>query len=321
MDAETLQASEVEGGWREGELRELEEGFLSATKVTRHHAKSFYFCSITLPPPKRRAAYAVYAFCRHVDDAVDECGGDLELAAERVEAIGRLLDRVYARDPALEEVWKAFSMTVAAYGIPRAYFETLIRGVMMDLEPVYYATWEELDDYCYHVAGVVGLIMTRIFGAAPGHDIDEALAYARHLGTAMQLTNILRDVAEDWDDRRRLYLPREELERFAVTEEDIEASRATDGFKALMAFQIQRARHYYALAERGIPMLTDDGSRLTVLAMSRVYGAILDEIEKLDLDVFQTRAFTSTLTKVHWLLRSYGTLTRLRLDRELARLS
>ncbi|MEL6178947.1 MAG: squalene/phytoene synthase family protein, partial [Myxococcota bacterium] len=150
--------------WRNGELRALEEGFQSAIKVTRHHAKSFYFCSVALPQPKRRAAYAVYAFCRHVDDAVDECEGDRTLAAQRIAAIGRLLDRVYDRDPGLEAVWKAFSMTVAAYAIPRSYFEVLIRGVMMDLEPVHYDTWDELDDYCFHVAGVVGLIMTRIFG-------------------------------------------------------------------------------------------------------------------------------------------------------------
>ena len=301
--------------WRSGNLEILQRGFEAAEAVTRKHAKSFSSCSVALPLPKRRAAFSVYAFCRYVDDVVDE--GDPNAVEERAAGLGVLLDRVYARDPSLKPIWQAFSLTVLTYEIPQSYFEILIRGVLMDLEPVHYETWEELEDYCFHVAGVVGLIMTRIFGVLPGSDWDEVLESASHLGTAMQLTNILRDVAEDWEERGRIYLPRAELNRFGVTEDMIAKGEANEVFKSLVGFQIERARAYYRLAEGGIPKLTDDGSRLAVLAMSRIYGAILNEIEALDRDIFESRAYTSASTKMLWLLRAYGDLTRLRVERRL----
>lgn len=315
MNALSEQPHDVahDASWRVGPIGALEEGFLQAEAITRHHARSFYFCSAILPWPKRRAAYATYAFCRYVDDAVDECEGDRDEAAARIDDIRVLLDRVYDRDPSLEPLWQAFAMTVAAWSIPRAYFEILIRGVAMDLEPARYETWEELEDYCFHVAGVVGLIMTCVFGTQPGVHLDDALERARHLGTAMQLTNILRDVHEDWG-RGRVYLPAEDLRRFGVTTADLDRGQTNDAIEALMTFQIKRARHYYSLAEPGVPMLTDDGSRLTVLAMSRVYGGILDAIEAQDLDPFAGRAFTTTLTKLRLLTRAYAALTRLRLN-------
>ena len=154
----------------------------------------------------------------------------------------------------------------------------------MDQGRVRIETWEELDRYCYHVASVVGLIMVHVL-TEPS---PELLKPARDLGTAMQLTNILRDIAEDWQ-RDRIYLPRQELEKFGLTEEDFARQRVTDSFRAMMRFQIGRARAYYAQARPGIVALPRDGSQLTVRLMSTIYGAILDEIERADYQVYRGR--------------------------------
>jgi 15-cis-phytoene synthase len=275
----------------------LAESREACRAMTRHHAKTFYFASHTLPPQKRADAYAVYAFCRHVDDRIDLAPDQAARAAGVVE-LRVLLDAAYApgdlSDLGLRWL-AAFRETSQRRAIPRTYFDDLIAGVELDQGAVRIETWEELERYCYLVAGVVGLIMVHVL-AEPA---PELLGPARDLGTAMQLTNILRDIDEDWQ-RDRLYLPRAELAKFGLDEKDIAQRRVSEFFCAFMRFQVGRARTYYAQAEPGIRLLPGDGSRRTVRLMSTIYGDILRAIERRDYRVFGIRCRVSLPRKV-WL--------------------
>jgi len=262
---------------------------------TREHARTFYFASHVLPREKRMAAYAVYAFCRRVDDLVDTASssGSRTRALRKLRWLRAQLDHLYKRREKLDAEFLALQETVFRYDIPQAYFLDLLRGVEMDLTKKQYATFAELKEYCYCVASVVGLIMTKIFGSAG----DEALRYAADLGTAMQLTNILRDIREDFA-MGRVYLPADELKRFGVSEEDLAKGIMHERFREFMRFQIRRARGYYARAAKGIPLLTGDGSRFCVRLMSGTYSGILDAIEQMGYDVFVGRAYVPFLSKL-----------------------
>jgi phytoene synthase len=180
------------------------------------------------------------------------------------------------------------------YRIPKEYFADLIRGVEMDLTGTRYRTYAELEEYCYRVASTVGLMMTRIF--SPDHE-GEALIHAIELGKAMQLTNILRDVGEDFR-RGRVYLPAQDLERFGVQETDLDRMVPTGDFRRLIKFEIERARELYDWAEAGVPLLPDDGSRLCVKLMGRTYAKILDAIEQNNYDVLSRRAYVPSFKKI-----------------------
>lgn len=270
---------------------DIRDAYGHCRKVTLAFAKTFFFASVFLPKPKREACYAVYAFCRYVDDLVDNHvrsnGGVADASA-----IGRAidewrgdLDRVYRGQIVRTPVMLAWADTLRRFSIDRALPEELIAGVMTDLRPIVrFDLFEELRSYCYQVASVVGLMTSQIFGYA---DV-EALRHAVDLGIAMQLTNILRDIGEDYANGR-IYLPKEELERFGVDEKRIARGIVCDGFAELMAFQIARAHRYYDSADLGIPMLEPD-SRLTVTLMSHNYRRILDAIERNGYDVFTRRA-------------------------------
>ena len=257
-----------------------------ARRTTREYARTFYFASHVLPPEKRDAAYAVYAFCRYADNLVDVGEKDAASpdAGVRLAALRRELAELYQRGPSPTR-WIALADAIRRYAIPLRYFEELIDGVEMDLTPETFQTFAELHRYCYRVASVVGLMMTHVLGATS----EEALRDAAHLGTAMQLTNILRDIGED-DRMGRLYLPREDMIRYGVTEGDIAAGIVTDGVRRLLQFQIARARDYYRMAEPGIALIPDDGSRFSVRLMSTLYAGILDAIERNAYDVFSRRA-------------------------------
>lgn len=296
--------------------------FLAARDVCRRHARSFYFASHFLPAEKRYAAYAVYAFCRMVDDAVDRVededddgnrdGSAREAASGRPPAdraarvsdalarFERTLDDVYVRPPAFPDTpaeptlaLYAFAVTVRRYGIPQQHFRELAAGCRMDLTVSRYSTWADLERYCYRVAGVVGLIMCPIFGLT--HPAAERQAVM--MGNAMQLTNILRDVGEDWG-RGRLYLPREDLDRFGYTEADVAGRVVDDRFRRLMRFEVDRARSLYRRGADGLCHLPADGSRLTASAMAVIYGGILGAIERQGCDVYRSRAHLSTARKL-----------------------
>lgn len=259
-------------------------------RVTRHHARSFYFCAQFLPPEKRRGIYAIYALCRHLDDFVDAAGDRrAEDTIELVNEWRRLInDPGQATHPALV----AWNATATKYSIRTDLAEELMRGVLMDLDTKRYETFGELDVYCYRVASVVGLMTSEVFG----YSNPKALEYAVDLGKAMQLTNICRDVGED-ARMDRIYLPRDEMHRFGVDEATVLGCDLTPQFVELMRFQIDRAREYYRRADAGIAMLSAD-CRYTVRLSSRIYGQILDRIERNGYDVLSRRAFVPLARKL-----------------------
>lgn len=290
----------------------LRNAYKYCEEVTRLHAKSFYFAAKFLPRTKQVPVFAVYAFCRHVDDEIDESGYETEEQAATAVAEWRSrLDSVYgvsnpnperplndqdgdsqARRRALDDVFLAWKDMLATYPIPQQIPIDLIKGVLMDTYKKRYATFDELYVYCYHVASTVGLMSSEILGYSDA----VALKYAEQMGVAMQLTNILRDVKED-AAMGRIYLPAEDLERFGVSEDQILKNRFDENFRGLMQFEIERARELYREGEKGVALLEPD-TRFTVLFASRIYSRILDEIEALSYDVFSSRAHTTKTQKL-----------------------
>lgn len=259
--------------------------------ITSYYARTFYFASHCLPRATRTHAYAVYAFCRWADNAVDDAA-DLADAQDRLNLARSALDAAYGDGP-LPAGLTAFRWTVATRAIPRELFDELLEGMAMDLVKNRYNNWPELDLYCYRVAGVVGLMMTHVFG----YDDPACFSQAQALGTAMQLTNILRDIGEDFE-RGRIYLPQDEMRRFGIDDNLIAARQCSPEFKEFMKFQIARARDCYAQAESGIPHVLGSSHRMTIRVMGHLYGLILNEIEKLDYDIFRTRARVSGRRKL-----------------------
>jgi phytoene synthase len=275
---------------------DLEKSFEAARLLTRHHAKSFYFSSHFLNKTKRQYAYAIYSFCRYGDDLIDFAGSESKVDAV-IKQLYEELNIIYSQhidDSFIKsKPWApAFLHTIGKNKIPQWYFEKLIEGFIIDRSSVRLKNFEQLYDYCFKVAGVVGLMMTRIFSPDDFENEKEAEA----LGIAMQLTNILRDIKEDWE-RDRIYLPEDELAQFGLSVEDIKKGENSDQWKAFMKFQIQRARDYYTLSEKGIVKLPKDGSQQTVWVMRSVYSKILDEIESVDYDVFKGRVYVPTWKK------------------------
>lgn len=281
---------------------DLEKAYKYCEKVTRLHAKSFYFAAKFLPAEKQKAVYPIYAFCRHIDDEIDEAGiAEQKESIVAVERWQTKLNDVYAGKPFESEnyadekqnlVLTAWRDLLGKYKIPRDLPLELMRGVLQDTNVKRYETFDELYGYCYRVASTVGLMSSEILG----YSEKIALEYAEAMGIAMQLTNILRDVKED-AAMNRIYLPQEDLRRFGVSEKQIFAGKANDNFIKMMKFQVGRARDYYAQGERGIGLLEKD-SRFTVLLASRIYSKILDEIEKQNYNVFNRRAHTSKRQKI-----------------------
>jgi phytoene synthase len=256
-------------------------------KITAENSRSFYLASRLLPPPQRRAVRALYAFCRTTDDIVDNATGDSTIALQTWR--NRAL---HSNDHSYDPVPTAWREACATYHIPQLYAEQLIDGVARDMVQSRYQTFAELAEYSYGVASTVGLMSMHIVG----YRSEEAIPYAVRLGVALQLTNILRDVAEDWR-RGRLYLPQEELAAFDLSEADIAAGVVTEKWRSFMRFQIERNRRLYREAWPGIAMLNPEG-RLAIAAAADFYAAILRDIEKHDYDVFSRRAFVGKWGKL-----------------------
>jgi phytoene synthase len=281
---------------------ELEKAYKYCESVTRLHARSFYFAAKFLPRAKQRAVYPIYAFCRHVDDEIDEIGdGDLSEAVKAVEKWRSRLTEIYERKPGDGQrttdggqaaVFLAWQDILKTYKIPRNLPLELVQGVLMDTTIKRYETFDELYVYCYRVASTVGLMSSEILG----YSDQAALERAEALGIGMQLTNILRDVKVD-AAMGRIYLPQEDLRAFNISEEQILANEFDDNFAEMMKFQVERARLFYEKGEKGIALLEKD-SRFTVLLASRIYAKILDEIERQNYNVFIRRAYTSKMQKI-----------------------
>ena len=271
---------------------------------TRHYAKSFYFSSFLLPKEKRNASYAVYTFCRYADNIVDlakslPAGAPAQKRGVKggieykINSLLENLDDIYAgKNPKLSGI-SAFADAVKKFDLPRQYFNELVEGVSMDIKTKRYESFSELDSYCYKVASVVGLIMSEILG----YSNSIALTHAVHLGKAMQLTNILRDINDDFR-MDRVYIPQDELQQFGYTEDDIKNKVLDKRFAELIKYQIARARHYYELASKGFSYLTNDGSRTTVVLMYKIYSGILDRIENSNYDIYSERLYVNPARKI-----------------------
>lgn len=265
----------------------LARAYACCERITAEQSKSFYLTSRLLPPQKRRAIHALYAFCRVTDNIVDCPDGD---CAARLALWRR---RALSSGPAPNDpVAMAWSDTRLRYHIPTRYAEQLIEGVALDLERKQYRTFQDLTVYAYSVASTVGLMSMHIIGYAG----DEAIPYAIKLGVALQLTNILRDVGQDWRDGR-LYLPLQELAAFGLSPDDISAAHADERWREFMRFQIARNRQLYAEAMPGIRLLDRDG-RFAVRAAAELYRAILGDIEAHACDVFHRRAYLGKWSKL-----------------------
>ncbi|PYQ92588.1 MAG: squalene synthase HpnD [Acidobacteria bacterium] len=250
---------------------------------------SFYYSFLFLPGERRRAITALYAFCREVDDVVDE-GMEPQLAAAKLAWWRAEVANLFAGQPQ-HPVTRALEPHRDKYGLSAAHLNEIIDGMQMDLQQSRYLDWAGLEAYCYRVASVVGLLAAGIFGYRDARTLD----YAKHLGIAFQLTNIIRDVGED-ARKNRVYLPVEDLRRYGVPAADILQARETPAFRELMQFEAERARGYYAAAMSALPP-ADRRAQRPGLIMAAIYRALLEEIQRDGFRVLTQRTSLTPLRK------------------------
>ncbi len=251
---------------------------------------SFYYSFLFLPPERRRAITALYAFCREVDDIVDECH-DPQLAATKLAWWRQELGRVYAGQPE-HPVTRALQPILVHFNLPQEQLLEIIDGMEMDLQQTRYLDFKALSPYCYRVASVVGLLAAEIFG----YQDRQTQQYAHDLGMAFQLTNIIRDVGED-ARRGRVYLPLDELQRFDVPLSDLLNARYSDNFRRLIEFQIERAEQYYTQAMNELPA-TDRKAQRPGLVMAAIYRTLLAEIRREGCQVLSQRTSLTPVRKL-----------------------
>lgn len=274
----------------------LPEAYDACVAIIERHSRSFYLATQLLPPAKRCAVRAFYAFCRTSDDLVDQA------EQNAVSALADWVAQVHApAAPVDNAVLLAWNDTAARYGIAQGLVDELLAGIAMDLTIDRYETFADLWVYCYRVASVVGLVSMQIVGHEEG-----ATEYAVKLGVALQLTNILRDVGED-AARGRVYLPQEDLARFGLCDDDILSGCLDQRFRRLMQFEIERAYTLYEEAWPGIRLLNAD-SRLAIGAAAAIYRGILAKISANEYDVFCRRAFVPLPEKLQILAQVWWRL-------------
>jgi len=266
----------------------VEESYRRCEQIAKRTGKNFYYSFLVMPRAKRRAMCAVYAFMRRSDDIADGAGNPA-VALAGLKQWRATVAAALAGQPTEEPTLPALVDTVRRYRIPERHFYELLDGTEMDQAKTRYATFAELYRYCYHVASCVGLVVLPIFG----YQDEAARQPAEACGIAFQLTNILRDVAED-ARLGRIYLPAEDLLRFGVSEDDIMNCRMTPAFRELMKFEADRAREYYRQAAPLLGMISPD-SRGTLAVMMGIYGGILDKIE-----TEQYRVFDGKIRLTKW---------------------
>ena len=268
---------------------------------TRRRATNFYLAFAVLPDHKRQAIYAAYAFSGTADDAVDDAGSEAERRAA-LDAARATLAAAYGEQPANPDDWLALALadSVQRFPIPRDYFEELLAGMEQDLVQTRYETFADLEQYCYRAASVIGLVCICIFGFDE-RDAEQATERAIAMGKALQLTNIMRDIAED-AERDRIYIAREDLDRHGYSEQDLLGQVRNPAFRALMADYAQRA---YACYEQGQPLLEllhGPRSRMCCNGLQGVYRGILDAIVAADYDVYSRRVGASKAQRIAQLL-------------------
>ena len=274
----------------------LRKGFQEAKKITKKFAKTFYLISFFLPKAKKYACYAVYAICRLSDETVDNLACPNQ--ADNLQKLEQKIVLAYTEDKINEPLLMAFRHTVKTYEIPQEYFSALTQGMRMDLEIKRYASFFALYEYCYRAAGNVGLIMLKILGQK-----NKATEYyAIKLSVAMQLTNILRDINEDYL-RGRIYLPQDEMAQFDISEEQLAKKQYDEKFRNFLRFQIWRCRDFYSDSLPGIKLIDNIIYKFVALAINELYSGILDEIEKNNYNVFTKRAQVNFLRKIEIVLK------------------
>ena len=277
---------------------ELELAYSHCQRVTKENARNFYYTFRPMPAAKRRAMYAVYAYCRLCDDIAD---GELPIG-EKYQGFEGVRRNLQASEPSGEDapMFRALRHAAQDYQIPYSYFEEILQGVEMDMVKTRFATFDELREYCYKVASVVGLVCIRIFG----FEDAKAKEYAVDMGLAMQLTNILRDVKED-AERDRIYIPQDEMSRFGYTEDELKQCAVTDAFRSLMEYQSARARRYFESSRRLFPLISSD-ARTCPKLMHATYSGILERIELAGFNVFERRIGLSAAAKLLLLARLWA---------------
>ena len=259
-------------------------------KKAADSGSSFYYSFLFLPVNRRRAITALYAFCREVDDVVDECP-DPQLAATKLAWWRQAVAKLYAGTPD-HPVTQALLPVLGEFNLPQEQLLEIIDGMEMDLQQTRYLDFKALSLYCYRVASVVGLLAAEIFGTQD----RQTQKYAHDLGMAFQLTNIIRDVGED-ARRGRVYLPIDELQRFDVPVADILNARHSDNFRRLMEFQIERAEQYYAQAMAALPAI-DRKAQRPGLVMAAIYRTLLEEIKRDGCQVLTQRTSLTPIRKL-----------------------
>ena len=266
---------------RQTQTIDLNAAYDECQAITRREAHNFYYAFVTLPKPRRRAIYAAYSFGRLADDIADAD----DPVHDKAQSLSKLRGSLHAAMAGSPDgpVMAAVADVALTYDIPELLFAEIINGVEMDLLKHRYATFEELQEYCYKVASVVGLKSTQIFG----YQDEIAKHYAIDLGLAMQLTNILRDIKEDIQ-RDRVYLPQDELARFNITIEQLQTGTVDTNFLEFMRFQAERAKSYFDSGSRLFPLL-NQRSRSCAVGLHHLYLSLLEHIEKRGFDVFSER--------------------------------
>jgi len=260
------------------------KAYAEVERITRRRARNFAYGIMVLPREKRRAIAAIYAFARRVDDIAD---GDLPLEEKRAQL--EALDAVLEDGPGDDAMSVALADACVRFPIPVSALHALVAGGLQDLEQTRYTSFDELREYCTKVAGAVGVACVAVYGS-------DDIRRAETLGIALQLINIIRDVREDWE-LGRVYLPQDELASFGVSEDDIAAGVATSAWRALMAFQAERARSYLQDG-LGLVRTLDTRSALCVSTFAGLYRATLERIEARGFDVFSGPPHLSALTKL-----------------------
>jgi 15-cis-phytoene synthase len=276
---------------------DLAASYRQAEAVARSRARNFYYSFIVLPAPKRRALCAVYAFMRHCDD-ISDGSASVESKRAMLRHWRQQLKVALSEKSQADSIFPAFRDSVQRFSIPEQYFCWIVDGAEMDLTIDRYETFQDLYHYCFNVASAVGLVCLQIFG----YKEECAKKYAEYCGIAFQLTNILRDVRED-AEMGRIYLPREDLERFHYTPDDLLQGIVDKRFRDLMSFEADRATGYYAQARNLLP-LVESTSRPALWAMMEIYNRILQKIIGQHYDVFKSSVRLSNSEKAAIALRA-----------------
>jgi phytoene synthase len=268
--------------------------------ITKQFGTSYYFATRFLPVDLREATYALYSFFRIPDEIVDNSIHEKEdyILAE-LEDWEEMWYKAYKGETTIYPILNLTNQVFRKYNIPYQYSLDFLKAMKQDVYTTRYDTYKDLQNYMHGSASVVGLMMSYVIG----FNNEKALDYAPYLGEAMQLTNFIRDIGEDYKERGRIYLPQEDMNKYSVKEIDIKDNKVTDNFIELIKFEIKRARSLYRKSDKGIKYLNKRG-RFAVIMASRMYEAILDKVEQNNYNVLTRRARTSKREKIYILGKS-----------------